>query len=279
MNKKSKILYSVLIVSLVFSASVIGISYAQSGSGDRIQTVKISKSQNLTESWQGRITVRVAGMQSSDAVNIRLTNEAKINGKVFTVSEREIVFSGENKLRIPKSGESISETALSISQSEINFARPQIEGKVLLDIELPESTQVNLFYNNQEVIESNTLYSPIAVRNGVVEKGEETAGKALSRIMFPQIRNSHPTDVVEMGGNVVYVPFSKLQVKQSEEFSGNTATIKAMIEINEQGFVEKATVMEPLNSPAIEQNIRQWQFVPYKKDGVAVKVSTLFVRE
>lgn len=280
MNKKSKNLCIVLVITLIVSGSLLGVSYAQSGSGDgRFQTVKIDKSQNLTESWQGKITVRVVGMQNDDAVNIRLTSDAKLNAKVLTVAEKEITFSGENKLRIPKSGEAIPETALNISNSEINFTRPQIEGKVLIDIELPESTQVDLFYNDEQVVKNSALYSPIVIRNGIVGKGEDGIGKALTKVMFPQLQNHQPGTVKEIGENKFHVPFSKLQVKQSDELSGSSASIKAVIEINEQGLVEKVAVMEPINSPEIEQNIRQWRFVPYKKDGVAVKVTTFFIKE
>lgn len=279
MKRKSKNFYVVLFVFSVFSVSFLGISYAQNGTGNRIQTIKINKSQSLTEAWRGKITIRVMDMQSTDAVNIRLSSEGKINGRVFSTSEREITLSGGNKLRLPRSGDAISETALNLSQSEISFVRPQVEGKYLLDIELPESTEIKLFYNGQEVVGSSALYSPIAVRDGIVEKGEENAGKALSKIMFPQIRNSSPTDAVDFGENKLYVPFTKLQVKQSEELPADRTVIKAMIEINEQGFVEKVNVLEPLNSSEIEQNMREWKFVPYKKDGVAVKVSTFFVRE
>ncbi len=91
MNKKSKNLCIVLVITLIVSGSLLGVSYAQSGSGDgRFQTVKIDKSQNLTESWQGKITVRVVGMQNDDAVNIRLTSDAKLNAKVLTVAEKEV---------------------------------------------------------------------------------------------------------------------------------------------------------------------------------------------
>jgi hypothetical protein len=51
-----------------------------------------------------------------------------------------------------------------------------------------------------------------------------------------------------------------------------------MIIITEQGAVESVSVVGE-NSQQIEQQILNWEFIPYSKNGTAVKVQTLYTRE
>lgn len=278
MNGKLKNLYIILGTASFALASILSVSYAQSSNADgRFQSAKVNKSRSVTQSWEGKVTVRVVGMKNVDAVNIRPTKDAQLNVKVLSISEQEIVLPDGRKLRVPKNGDSISEDRLSLSESEISFVRPEIEGKVLVDIELPELVQIDLFFNDEEVIQSAKLYSPLVIRDKKVERGQENSAKALTRLIFPQLRNRKPDDVVETSDNKLFVPFSKLQLKKSDELPDATP-IKAMIEINNRGIVEKVTMIEPLNSQEIEQKLLQWEFVPYKKGEAGVNISTLFLK-
>lgn len=281
MNMKSRINYVILGAALVGLISFISIAFAQSSSNEdkRIQTTKVNKTLPLSALWQNKVVIRVSGMQDVDAVNIRPASENKISARILTVDEQEVIVSGNRKLRLPKNGEQVSEDLLSINENEISFVRPLIDGKVLVDIELPESTRIEVFFNNESIVKNTVVYSPLSIRAGKIGKGEEHLGTALSRVMFPQLINRRPNSTVKIENDKYHVPFSNLQLKKSNELTVNDVSVKALIEINEQGLVEKVSVIEPLNSSQIEQEIRQWEFIPYKKDGVAVKVSTFFMKE
>ena len=280
MRRKSKNLYIILSLVLIGLASILSVAYAQSGNIEnrQFQSTKINKSRSISQSWDGKITVRVDGMKSVDAVNIRPSKNAQVNVKILTVSEREILLPNGSKMRVPKNGDLISEDRVNISETEVSFVRPENEGSVLVDIELPESTQINLFFNNEQIIKSSNLYSPLVIKDKKVEKGQESPAKALLKMMFPQLKNRKADDVIETSDNRLFVPFSKLQLKKSDELP-NTTPIKATLEINNLGIVEKVTMIEPLNSQEIQQKLLQWEFVPYKKDKEQVNIITIFLKD
>jgi hypothetical protein len=282
MNKMLKRVYVVLFLVLIGTAGILGISYAQSGSSDTLKAVKVSKSLSLGQSLQGKVTVRVTNMQSTDIINIRPINENKINAVVLSITEQDYEFEPGKMLKLPKSGEAVAESSLSLSEEYINFARPQISGKVGLDIALPKSAEVEVFYNGGLAIKSTTLISAISVRDAVVGKGFESTGSTLSKLMFPQTINKAPNETVEGTDGSLMVPFSAMQLKKSYELTGISGPVKAVIDISTEGLVENVTVMEPLNPDAadnVEEQIRLWEFFPYKKNGTAVKVSAVFFRQ
>jgi hypothetical protein len=279
MSKKSK---NISIGLILIMMAVLGISYAQNGgTGGTNPITKVSKTLSLPQALQDKITVTVTNMQATDIVNIRPIRENKINAKVASVTEQDFEMQPGKMVKLPKSGEPVSESALSISNDAITFARPQISSKIALDIEVPDSAQVEIFYNGVRVVKETTVLSPIAIyQNMTVGKGVENTAKVISRLMFPELVNREPNQIVEGADGSLMVPFSMLQLKKSNELTG-TSKVQAIIEINEQGLVENVTVMEPLNSDAsdnIAEQIRLWEFVPYKKNGTAVKVSTLFFK-
>lgn len=279
MNRNIMKIWLVLGIALVGVVSFLGISYAQDQSSvKKRQTVKVSKSIDLTESWQKKTSIRVLNMESTDTVNIRPAKEAKINVKILSLGKQEIVIDNK-KWQLPAAGASIPEDFLEISEGEILFVRPQIDGKILVDVELPESSQIDFFFNNEQVINNTSIYSPIAVKDGKVKKGEMNLARALAGLRYPHLMERSANTEVEVGENEFYVPFSKLQIKKSEILPDKITAIKAIIEISKEGSVEKVNVIEPLNSPEVVQSIRQWKFVPYKKNGVPIKVSTVFIRE
>lgn len=272
--------YTFLGVLLTVLMSLIGVVYAQTqNSGQEgFKAVKISKNRILTEAGQHKVSIKVTGMLNTDSVNIRPTNENEIDIKVLNTSEREVELPGGKKLRIPKDGVPIAEDALTFNENEIVFLRPQVEGKVLIDIALPEATELEVYFNNEQVIKSTALYSPIAVKDGKVKKGEITTAKAHKQVMFPELTGRNPNGIIKLGENKFNVPFSKLQLKKSDALANDGTSIHAIIEINEQGIVEKVSMIKPLNSLEVEQKIRQWEFVPYRKDGELVKVTTILIR-
>jgi hypothetical protein len=60
----------------------------------------------------------------------------------------------------------------------------------------------------------------------------------------------------------------------------NLTAVKTLIEIDENGVVERVVAYEENTAVAqdIEQRIRQWRFAPHKNNGVAVKVKTAYLR-
>lgn len=282
MNRILKRVYIVLFLVLCGTAGILGISYAQTSSSDGLKAIKVSKSLSLGQSLQGKVTVRVTNMQSTDIVNIRPINENKINVIVLSMTEQDYEMLPGKMVKLPKSGEAVPETSLSLSEDNINFARPQISSKIGLDIALPESAEVEVFYNGNLAVKSTTLISAISVRDAVLGKGYESTGSTLTKLMFPQTVYQKPNEIVEGADGSLFVPFSLLQLKKSNELTGVSGPVKAIIEISDQGLVENVTVMEPLNPDAsdnIAEQIRLWEFIPYKKNGTAVKVSAIFFRE
>lgn len=278
MNRKLMKMSLILGIVLVGVISFLGISHAQSQSSiKKRQTVKVNKGIVLTESWQKKTYIRVLNMESSDTINIRPVKEAKINVKILSLGEQEVVIDAK-KWHLPSNGAFIPEDFLEISEGEILFVRPQVDGKILIDIELPESSQIDFFFNNEQVINNTSIYSPIAVKDGKVKKGETNLARAVAGLRYPHLMERSADKEVEISENG-FVPFSKLQIKRSETLPDKITAIKAIIEINERGLVEKVNVLEPLNSSEVNQSIRQWKFVPYKKDGVAIKVKTIFIKE
>lgn len=278
MNEKRKYIYVTVGIIALFTASFLGISFAQSNSSDgRRNSVRLSKSQNLSAQWQGKITVRVVGMKENDWVNLKTSSESKINTKILSIGERDFPIGDGRNMRIPADGQAISENALVMSENEVNFSRPQNDDKIYVDIEIPEAAEVELFFNEEKVIKSSVIFAPVAVKNGIVTKGDDDFAKAQIRLISPQTTSQKPDGIVQITGNHLYVPFSKLQLKKSNTLQGNTS-IKAVIEINEQGLVETVSVFGE-NSEAIKQQLLGWEFIPFVKDGTAVKVKTLFTRE
>lgn len=281
MMKKIVKLKTILAFILFGAASLIGIAYAQSNSGGNngFNPIKVNKNLTPSQLWQGKISVRVVNMQSVDSINIiAKENAGEINVKIVSFGEREITQADNNKLKIPKDGAPISENSLFLSENEIYFNRPQTDGSVLLNIEIPEGSLSDIFYNNEHVVKNAAIYSSIAVRNGVVEKGSETLPKAMSGVMFPQATDYHPGDIVEIGSDKIFVPFTKLQLKESEKLPSD-APFRAILEINEQGLVDKIMTLDRGEFQTFEQTIRNWKFIPYVKDGSAVRVSTFYVQE
>jgi hypothetical protein len=276
--KYGKYIYVAIGLIAVITASFLGISFAQNNPTNGTKnSVRLSRSQNLSAQWQGKITVRVSGMGENDWLNIRTSSELKINTKILSIGEQDLAVGDGRTMKVPGDGQAISENALMMSESEVNFSRPQNNDRIYVDVEIPKDAEVEIFFNQEKVHNSSVIYAPIAVKNGVAESGDNDLAKAQVRLISPQTIGQRPDGIVQISGNRLYVPFSKLQLKKSSALQG-TASIKAVIEINEQGLVEDASVFGE-NSEAIKQQILGWEFIPYLKDGTAVKVQTLYTRE
>ena len=216
-------------------------------------------------------------MGENDWVNIRTGSESTIKTKILSVGERDFPVSDGRNMKVPGDGQAISEDALTMSETEVNFSRPQNNDKIYVDVEIPREAEVEIFFNQERVHNTSIIYAPIAVRNGILERGDEDLAKAQVRLISPQTMSQKPDAIVQISENHFYVPFSKLQLKKSNALQGTTS-IKAVIEINEQGLVESVSVIGE-NSEAIKQQILGWEFIPYLKNGTAIKVKILYTRE
>ena len=282
--------FSIGIVGLLLSLAVIGwvsIGLAQSGStitSYSFQPAKTSKSVTLSNFWQGITVIRVTGMQDADLLNIRPIKESKASASAINVVDSTITVPDGRQMSLPQNGQAVDASALVVNESLITFSRPNITGKILLDVELPDSSEIQVYFNNTLVLKNSSLYSPVSVRAGEIYAGYEFTGKALNRVMFPELielNDSKPADRVEKvaGENLVLVPFSKLQVKSSVPLPENSSPFRVLLDINEQGIVERAVAQNASNAQEIEQIMRQWQFVPYSYNGTPVKVKTVFIKD
>lgn len=287
MSKKAITSVSVnCILLLIGVIGWVGISLAQDGLKIRhfkFKPTKTTKNVTLSSSWNGTTVIRVTGMQNTDMLNIRPIKELNASASVINIIDSELTFEDGKKMSLPQNGQAVSESALVVTEGEIIFNRPNITGKILIDVELPDSAEIQVYFNESPVLRNSSLYSPVSVRGGKVKSGYEFTGKALNRVMFPDIieHDSKPKDkIVKVEGeNLVFVPFSKLQVKSSMELPENSSRARIILEINEQGIVERAVATGVSNAQEIEQIMKQWQFVPFTHDGTPVKVKTFLMKD
>ncbi len=260
---------------LVAISSVI---YAQtSGGGTSYQSVKIAKSVELGSLWQGSVNISVSGMQETDVINIVPSENQQFSAKVLTSEDRTIQLDNKN-INVPGEGAALSDTSLVVSTTNISFARPVMNGKVLLFLELPQGTNFSISYNGSTIGTNGQLYSSLAVRAGALSKGAETMAMAYTHTIFPQLLDRDPNEDVLIGQQRYLVAYSKLQLKKSSQLP-NVPFIKLSMDVDEQGIVENVSVVSPINSTEIHQIVSAWEFVPYVVNGTPVKFSTVFVRD
>lgn len=224
--------------------------------------------------------IRLIGMLESDLVNIRTTREMKINAEVLSYNEAPVSLNTNQQILLPQNGQSFAETALSVTETSVTFSRPHNNGKMLIDVEVPELSQLQFFYNDVKVLNNVVLDSPISVQNGKLGKGEDKLYKATSKLFLPQDKIKGENETWTTADGRLFVPFSKLQIRSSEPLPDNLTAVKTLIEIDENGVVERVVAYEENTAVAqdIEQRIRQWRFAPHKNNGVAVKVKTAYLR-
>jgi len=270
--KKRVILLGFSILCVTCVGTIVRFVSAQQTTNESL--TKLSKTAEVGGNWNNSITLNLSGIRETDAVNIAVGNSGIISAKVVTVANRTVTFPGGNRsITIPLPGTSVPTDSLTISSSEISFNRPEINGQVLLYIEIPESVKVTISQNNSLVAEKYLVTSPLKVKNGALTKGQPTLSKSVIALMHPEAETDKD-EIKQVGDGVYFVPFEKLEILSGQNtYSGLAFT--ANVDIDETGVVRTVKVLHPLNSTQVQNALMSLRFAPFKLNGNNVKVSTV----
>jgi hypothetical protein len=262
---------------MIIGTTLIGLVYGQKAEKP---ITKLSKTLEVSNLWKGSIDVKVVGMRDNDLINIKEVKSTAVSTKIITTTDELFAMTQDNKMT-SLSGEDVPETALALSESTISFIRPEIKGKVLMFIEVPQSAKVNISYNDKDIAKNYSVSSAISVKGGVIGAGKESLGKSISETMFPGLKPEKISSDTEkkLEDGSFFVPFEKLQLTNTDNKLTKEKSFKAHIEIDEFGNVQNVMVLEPVNSESLKKAILAWKFIPYLSNGNPVKVSTVIVQK
>ncbi|GEM_PF-5849512 len=235
---------------------------------------KVSKTVGVGNAWNSKISLNVSGLQESDAVNIVPGATGTIVAEVITVADRSLTFPGTNKsITVPLPGEDVADSSLTVSSSSISFSRPTNQNKVLLYVEVPESTMVTIFYGTSKIVDEYPVSSPLKIKDGSLVKGQSALSKAVLVLMNPA-SETDTEEIKPVDDGVYFVPFEKLTVLNEQNPLAGLA-FTANVDINESGQVTKVNVLQPLNSVSVKNAVMSLQFKPFSLKGSNIKVSTV----
>jgi hypothetical protein len=124
----------------------------------------------------------------------------------------------------------------------------------------------------EKVVLNATLAGPIGFRNGELREGALGIPGAIVRAAGASSENS----VEQLASGLYSVPASKLQViKQTSSPTRLGRDVAVGVEIDEQGRVVRAKVLNGDLSVNVEGSVREWRFAPYLVDGQPVRVATI----
>ncbi|HKC65260.1 MAG TPA: hypothetical protein VKB86_16585 [Pyrinomonadaceae bacterium] len=225
-------------------------------------------------------TIRLSGLQAKDYVNIRPAESSVIEATAGAIPIASAMGS--------KSGETIPEFALEVTQSGITFTRPITDSPILLDVQVPSGTETKVLVGENVVLSASLKEGePLSLRDGQVGQGASTISEAMMQIMLPSMLPSSikgkslgrfdGNSVQSLGKSGKYlVPFSKLQIVKKVAVEGTPLEISARLEIDETGHVVKVSPIASTPAPGLEDTLKQWEFAPYQVDGHPVRVITQF---
>lgn len=227
------------------------------------------------------VTIRLNGLQATDYVNIHSTKSSVMEATAGAIPALSVMAS--------KSSESLPESSLEVTQSEITFNRPSsTDSPILLDIQIPSGTQTKIITDENLILSASLREGePLSLRGQQIGQGVSTISEAMAQIMassmLPSSLKGKPLGqfnenfVRPFGNSGKYlVPFSRLQVIKKVAVEGTPLQIIARLEIDEAGHVEKVHPISSTPAPGLEETLKQWEFAPFQVDGHPVRVITQF---
>jgi len=136
------------------------------------------------------VTLRLDGLQPTDYVNIRPTERSEIE-----VTAGLLVPKSKKTGDAPTDEKRLPESSLEVTKDTIAFTRPQMEGAVVLDVELPSGSQTSAILDGEVVLNVAALQEPLSIKGREVRQGaKDTATAVLQSILPPALRGkSVPT--------------------------------------------------------------------------------------
>lgn len=285
---KKKLLIFALVLGLAFTAFVIGGTVAHalrmmtSGQAKvskpdpkrdgtyRLKTVSKKARVNSLPS-RAHVTIHLLRLSPADLVNIRPVAGAEIKVAAGLMRRKDA--------ESPHAEDSLPESAMNVSASEIVFSRPaSAEGDVILDVQLPRGASVRVLTDGDEVA-FLSLHEPAAIRDGKVEPGAPSLAAAMIQSAMSRDLAGIPPlrDEQSLGsGGARFVPFEKLQVLKTVDVDLGHPRNRATLEINADGEVVRViTAGGKRANPGVEESLKQWRFAPYLVDGQPVPVVTV----
>jgi hypothetical protein len=226
------------------------------------ESKSLRKSAVLDKNKAGDVSIALTNIRADDLINIHLTQEAKVQADVLTV--------GASTGIMPNLGTISSESSLQATADTITFDRPDTSEKIVLNIQVPPQTKVEVTVNGDHLLNSR-LESPIAISDGKIVEGSKNMGTAIMKASFPGLKNKK----IDSGPKML-VQFSQLEVLRKAVPENNVALPQvAYVEIDDKGLVQKVSNIDgtPV-APEVEKALRKWEFAVYKKNDQPTNVIT-----
>lgn len=235
-------------------------------------------SQSQTGSAKKIITIRLAGIQPDDFINIRPRDEAKIAVAGGTLLKGDFTLDFKVAGIPVKPGVPLPDSALNVSTTAVRFDRPPDSNQtVFLDIQIPSGALAEVLVDGERLLKS-ALKQPLSLQN-------KNWGYGALNTLETMVRAAGIyKDSTISGDQVAYdrstgryaVPSSKLEVLSKTSIrSVSGLSMVVVMEIDETGRVTKVTPLTNSADPNLERQLMKWRFAPYKVNDQPVPITTM----
>jgi hypothetical protein len=274
---KRTLTVSAILIVVSFAGAMLTSSVTKGGLLG-LQTARQTKSKahllrkkvSLKDTATSPIAIQLNGMQAMDHVNIRPIEKPSIQVVVGQLNGR---FDSGMKF-----DETLPESSLDVTQSGINFTRPDsVGGLVFMDIEVPSSSQIQVTLNGNLLLGA-ALREPISIRGQEIGQGASNTAWALAQSILPSnVRTDTSGSAYYGRAGKYFVPFLRLHVLKKVELGRSDSPIAAMLQIDESGQTVSVTPIGDTLPSGIEEKLKHWKFSPFEIDGHAVPVTTVLM--
>lgn len=170
-------------------------------------------------------------------------------------------------------GQNIADSLLQVTEKLVTFTRPaSTDDRVYVCISFPESVQVKLIVNGEQILQSS-LREPLIFRNEAFERGPANP------ISIPHITARPKARITILEKGQAFIRAEELKIKNITPLKASSSKSKVVflrLEIDKAGRVSKAEQIAGEIVENLSDVTKEWEFEPHKVKGSPSDIVTIF---